>query len=101
VRDVFSSVASKYDLMNDAMSLGVHRLWKDYFVRRLDPPADTKLLDVAGGTGDVAFRFLADVDRKQRRANKRRKDQAEGLPSVAPAEVTVCDINPSMLEAGK
>ncbi len=51
VLGVFDSVADSYDTMNDAMSLGVHRLWKDYFVSVLDPPKDIKLLDVAGGTG--------------------------------------------------
>ncbi len=51
MQGVFSNVASKYDLMNDAMSLGVHRCWKDQFVAKLDPGPSTKLLDVAGGTG--------------------------------------------------
>ncbi len=51
VQGVFDNVASNYDLMNDAMSGGVHRLWKDGFVRTLNPAHDTKLLDVAGGTG--------------------------------------------------
>ncbi len=51
MRGVFDNVASSYDLMNDAMSLGIHRLWKDELVRTLDPAADTRLLDVAGGTG--------------------------------------------------
>ena len=48
---MFHGVAEKYDLMNDAMSAGVHRLWKDYFVRTLNPSENMKLLDVAGGTG--------------------------------------------------
>ena len=51
VLQVFDSVAESYDKMNDAMSFGVHRLWKDRFVEVLDPPVDMKLLDVAGGTG--------------------------------------------------
>ena len=51
VYEVFENVASTYDLMNDVMSVGVHRLWKDYFVRRLAPSPGTKLVDVAGGTG--------------------------------------------------
>jgi len=80
VGGVFSSVASKYDIMNDAMSLGVHRLWKDRFIKDLNPRKGSKLLDVAGGTGDIAFRFL--------------KSAAEGA-------VTVCDINPDMLLEGK
>jgi demethylmenaquinone methyltransferase/2-methoxy-6-polyprenyl-1,4-benzoquinol methylase len=58
VHGVFSSVASKYDRMNDAMSLGVHRLWKDAMLDWLAPRPDMTLLDVAGGTGDIAFRFL-------------------------------------------
>lgn len=48
---VFENVANKYDLMNDAMSVGIHRLWKDIFIHRLSPTENTKLLDVAGGTG--------------------------------------------------
>jgi len=59
VRGVFASVASRYDLMNDLMSGGLHRLWKDAMVDWLAPRAGMRLLDVAGGTGDVAFRVLA------------------------------------------
>lgn len=59
VRGVFGSVASKYDVMNDAMSLGIHRLWKDAMMDWIAPRAGTRLLDVAGGTGDIAFRYLA------------------------------------------
>ncbi|WP_341209942.1 class I SAM-dependent methyltransferase [uncultured Sphingomonas sp.] len=77
VRGVFSNVASRYDLMNDAMSGGMHRLWKDRFVRRVKPRAGEQILDMAGGTGDIAFR-LADSG----------------------ASVTVADINPEMLEVG-
>lgn len=58
VRTVFENVADSYDLMNDWMSVGVHRVWKDIFVHRLDPGNSMKLIDVAGGTGDIAFRFL-------------------------------------------
>lgn len=58
VRGVFGSVASRYDVMNDAMSLGVHRLWKDAMIDWLAPRPGQSLLDVAGGTGDVSFRFL-------------------------------------------
>jgi demethylmenaquinone methyltransferase / 2-methoxy-6-polyprenyl-1,4-benzoquinol methylase len=74
---VFSSVARKYDVMNDAMSAGMHRLWKDRFVRRVKPRPGEAILDMAGGTGDIAFR-LAD----------------------AGAEVTVSDINQDMLDVG-
>ena len=58
VKDVFSSVASSYDIMNDLMSLGVHRLWKDALMDWLSPQPSQSLLDLAGGTGDVALRFL-------------------------------------------
>ncbi len=58
VHHVFTSVASKYDVMNDAMSLGIHRLWKDAMLDWLAPRPNMRLLDVAGGTGDIAFRFL-------------------------------------------
>jgi len=58
VRGVFNSVASKYDIMNDVMSGGIHRVWKDAMMDWLAPRPGQRLLDVAGGTGDVAFRFL-------------------------------------------
>jgi len=77
VGDVFSSVARKYDLMNDAMSLGMHRGWKDRFVRRVKPQAGEQVLDMAGGTGDIAFRMAA-----------------------RGAHVTVADINQDMLDVG-
>ncbi|QIG79565.1 class I SAM-dependent methyltransferase [Stakelama tenebrarum] len=77
VGEVFSNVASKYDLMNDAMSGGLHRIWKDVFVRRVKPRAGEHILDMAGGTGDIAFRMA---------------------PSGA--AITVADINPEMLEVG-
>ena len=74
---VFSNVARKYDVMNDAMSGGMHRLWKDRFVRRVKPQPGEAFLDMAGGTGDIAFRLAA-----------------------AGAEVTVSDINQDMLDVG-
>ncbi len=58
VQGVFGSVASKYDVMNDAMSLGIHRIWKDAMMDWLAPRGGQRLLDVAGGTGDISFRFL-------------------------------------------
>ena len=79
VRDVFDSVASRYDLMNDLMSLGVHRLWKAAMMDWLAPRPDMALLDVGGGTGDIAFRFL----------------ERGGGP------VTVVDINDEMLVRGR
>jgi demethylmenaquinone methyltransferase / 2-methoxy-6-polyprenyl-1,4-benzoquinol methylase len=81
VRQVFESVAPRYDLMNDLMSGGVHRLWKNTLVDVVNPRAGEKLLDVAGGTGDVAFRLL--------------KRQGEV------GDVTVCDINAAMLSVGR
>jgi demethylmenaquinone methyltransferase / 2-methoxy-6-polyprenyl-1,4-benzoquinol methylase len=75
---VFSSVARRYDIMNDLMSGGMHRLWKDRFVARVKPRPGEAILDMAGGTGDIAFRMA------QRSAS-----------------VTVADINPDMLEVGK
>jgi demethylmenaquinone methyltransferase/2-methoxy-6-polyprenyl-1,4-benzoquinol methylase len=83
VREVFSSVAGRYDLMNDLMSAGVHRLWKDAFVEWLNPRPGWNVLDVAGGTGDVAFR-IADLAR------------ARG----GEAAITVCDINADMVGEG-
>ncbi|WP_051150458.1 bifunctional demethylmenaquinone methyltransferase/2-methoxy-6-polyprenyl-1,4-benzoquinol methylase UbiE [Rubellimicrobium thermophilum] len=80
VRGVFESVASRYDLMNDLMSGGLHRLWKDAAVDWLAPRPGMAVLDVAGGTGDIAFRIL-------RRA-----------PT---ARVTVLDLTPAMLEEGR
>ncbi len=80
VHGVFSSVASRYDVMNDLMSAGVHRLWKTALMDWLAPRDGQKLLDVAGGTGDVAFRFL---------------QRAPG------ASVTVCDMTESMLVEGR
>lgn len=79
VRDVFTSVAGRYDLMNDLMSGGIHRLWKDAALDWLAPRPDQHLLDVAGGTGDIAFRFL---------------ERGGG-------QVTVCDINADMIAAGQ
>ena len=84
VNDVFRSVASRYDLMNDLMSVGLHRAWKDIMITSLNPPKNETpfaLLDVAGGTGDVAFRAA----------------KASGLGFRA----TVCDINLDMLEVGR
>jgi len=83
VGGVFSSVAKRYDLMNDLMSGGVHRLWKDAMVEWLDPRPGQRVLDVAGGTGDIAFRIAA---------------FARGRGG--PAEIIVCDINPDMLAEG-
>ena len=77
VGGVFSNVARKYDVMNDAMSGGMHRLWKDRFVRRVKPRPHEEILDMAGGTGDIAFRL-----------------------EESGASVTVADINQEMLDVG-
>jgi demethylmenaquinone methyltransferase / 2-methoxy-6-polyprenyl-1,4-benzoquinol methylase len=84
VNSVFHSVAQRYDLMNDLMSAGLHRVWKDIMINALNPPksdAPFALLDVAGGTGDIAFRAA----------------KAAGGNFHA----TVCDINPEMLAVGR
>ena len=78
VGEVFSSVARRYDLMNDLMSGGLHRLWKDRFVNRVKPRSGERILDMAGGTGDIAFRMAR-----------------------CGAEVTVSDINADMLSVGE
>ncbi len=80
VHGVFTRVASRYDVMNDAMSLGIHRLWKDAMMDWLAPRPGQKLLDVAGGTGDISFRFLK---------------RAPG------AHATVLDMTESMLVEGR
>jgi len=91
VLEVFHNVADKYDLMNDAMSAGVHRLWKDHFIKRLNPGPKTSLLDVAGGTGDISFRFLDYVG----------KNNLKDVENEDGASVVVCDINASMLQVGE
>ena len=79
VKGVFDSVAANYDVMNDLMSLGVHRLWKNTLIETLRPHPNMKLLDVGGGTGDIAFRFLDKGGRK----------------------ATICDINHDMVSHGQ
>lgn len=97
VGNVFSSVASNYDLMNDLMSGGLHRLWKDRLVSMLNPFPGMKHLDVAGGTGDVAFRILDGISSIKRRANQDpRNDHL-----LEETQIHVCDINPNMLNVGR
>lgn len=78
---VFDSVASKYDIMNDLMSGGLHRLWKDHLIRKIRPRAGLSYLDVAGGTGDIAFRI-------------RKKTGPH-------TDITLCDLNTEMLRVGR
>jgi demethylmenaquinone methyltransferase/2-methoxy-6-polyprenyl-1,4-benzoquinol methylase len=82
VQRLFESVANHYDLMNDLMSLGVHRLWKRNFVKDLPMKANQSILDVAGGTGDIALGIMAH------------------FPYLQP-KVTVCDLTPPMIEHGR
>ena len=79
VREVFSSVAGRYDVMNDLMSAGMHRLWKNTFVQKINVSSNAAILDLAGGTGDIAVR----------------------LKHKTGAQVTVCDINEAMLSVGR
>jgi len=86
VGEVFKRVAGKYDLMNDIMSLGIHRHWKNKFVQKIGPLGGSfRLLDVAGGTGDVAFRFV----------------NAAKLQKAYASRVTILDINEAMLKVGQ
>lgn len=84
VIDVFDSVADSYDVMNDLMSAGVHRLWKDQLIRTIRPRADQDFLDVAGGTGDIAFRI--------------KKAMGAAQPT---GRITLCDLNKEMLRVGR
>ena len=79
VKNLFNNVSSKYDVMNDLMSLGIHRVWKNAMMDWVNPVPEQTLLDVAGGTGDIAFRFL-----------KRTKN----------AHATVLDLTETMLQEG-
>ena len=97
VGEVFHRVANTYDVMNDLMSLGIHRLWKHRLITLLAPTQHTQLLDVAGGTGDIAFRFIETVRAIPISAYKRTASDGPALT----AAVTVCDINPSMLAVGR
>ncbi len=87
VHGVFDNVADRYDLMNDLMSGGLHRVWKDSFVRRIRPQPGLKYLDVAGGTGDIAFRI-------------RKKLQSSNDP-VTQSPITLCDLTEHMLSKGR
>jgi demethylmenaquinone methyltransferase/2-methoxy-6-polyprenyl-1,4-benzoquinol methylase len=89
VRAVFDSVANKYDLMNDLMSLGVHRVWKDIMADRVNPQPGERILDLASGTGDIARRLA------------KRAEAARARRGGAPVRIVASDINHAMLAAGK
>ncbi|OWK14902.1 hypothetical protein Celaphus_00000235 [Cervus elaphus hippelaphus] len=114
VYQVFESVAKKYDVMNDMMSLGIHRVWKDLLLWKMRPFPGTQLLDVAGGTGDIAFRFLNYVQAQHQRKQKKQLRAQQNLSweeiarkyqneedSLGGSRVMVCDINKEMLKIGK
>lgn len=84
VKNIFSNVAKKYDLMNDLMSAGTHRLWKNSMIKHIDFFDNIKIIDVAGGTGDIAFRIAKTAQEKNLNY-----------------QIEVVDINPQMLEVGR
>ncbi|EFN79811.1 Ubiquinone biosynthesis methyltransferase COQ5, mitochondrial [Harpegnathos saltator] len=88
VYNVFRNVANSYDKMNDLMSIGIHRIWKDIFIQELGPTHGTHLLDSAGGTGDITFRYINFL---------RNTPNSRNIHS----HVTVCDINQNMLNVGQ
>ncbi|KAM9331123.1 2-methoxy-6-polyprenyl-1,4-benzoquinol methylase, mitochondrial [Gastrophryne carolinensis] len=115
VYHVFESVAQSYDLMNDTMSLGIHRLWKDWLIHHMNPTPGTQLLDVAGGTGDIAFRFLNYIRAQREKQIRNRMDSRQNLSwsdiskeysqdpqgSLMGSRAVICDINKEMLKVGK
>nr|KAF6403212.1 coenzyme Q5, methyltransferase [Molossus molossus] len=114
VYQVFESVAKNYDVMNDMMSLGIHRIWKDLLLWKMHPFPGTQLLDVAGGTGDIAFRFLNYVQGQHQIKQKRQLRAQQNLSweeiaqkyqneedSLGGSQVMVCDINKEMLKIGR
>jgi len=90
VAEVFHRVAAKYDLMNDFMSAGIHRVWKHEFIAMLNPQPGMRHLDVAGGTGDIASGVIEVI-----------RHNGGSKASALESAVTVCDINASMLEVGE
>lgn len=95
VKGVFNSVADKYDVMNDLMSGTLHRFWKDEFVASLHPMPSMNIIDVAGGTGDVAFRMHENMKRLARRSMLEKTGTAD-----VDGKIHVCDINVEMLRVG-
>ena len=109
VKQVFSSVASKYDVMNDLMSMGAHRLWKDELIRMIGYDAASKAepdliprhLDVAGGTGDIAFRSAIELTKCYQSTVKSMTSTQVDTLLDDERQVVVCDINPDMLSVGR
>lgn len=109
VKDVFSKVADKYDVMNDVMSFGTHRLWKDELISMMGIPAAAKAnpnyvprhLDVAGGTGDIAFRSLNQMLSSYSGSSTSSSSAAAGEVPMGDRQIVVCDINPDMLRVGR
>lgn len=107
VGNVFHNVASRYDVMNDVMSAGVHRVWKDTLVGMLWPRAPSnanlQVLDMAGGTGDIAFRIADELAKNPAAAGRSPTSSAAAAAAAdeEPARIVVCDINPSMLAEGR
>lgn len=85
VNEVFDSVASRYDIMNDIMSMGLHHFWKEALAQKLAARPNWEIIDVAGGTGDIAMAIQRDIFHKYHDY----------------ADITICDINPNMLEVGR
>jgi len=110
VRGVFDNVADNYDLMNDLMSGGIHRLWKDRLVRMIRPRAHIngeglKYLDVAGGTGDIAFRIRKKISRNVIPAKAgielSKSSRIPASAGMTDTSITICDLNQNMLEVGR
>lgn len=103
VNEVFTNVANKYDIMNDLMSFGLHRVWKNYLIKEISPTYKMKLIDVAGGTGDIAFRFLDHLENSTKQEIMEDKLKEQNIQDIAESNfnITVCDINESMLRVGQ
>ncbi len=98
VRGVFDSVADNYDIMNDLMSGGVHRLWKNHLIRKIRPQAGLSYLDVAGGTGDIAFRIKSAVEKNAQNLNTSSRPR---VCAHGETQITLCDLNWDMLRVGR
>jgi 2-methoxy-6-polyprenyl-1,4-benzoquinol methylase len=110
VHEIFTKVAAKYDVMNDCMSLGMHRIWKDHFVNMIGIPAAAAVdnqriprhLDVAGGTGDISFRVLEQYARSyNQQVQALLENPTTDTIAHADRQIVVCDINADMLKVGQ